>query len=772
MPESSRTLNPVNEVESVHTPGYIQPHGLLLVLAEPDFRIVQISANTQQHLGCRPEQILGLPIGDILESGDLDRLRGCLEGQFEYLNPLDFVVTVADRSQSFQGVFHRSPSQHLILELEPVPPASANASTYFVDFYRLTKTPLQITHSTKTFPELCDAIVVELKRLTGFDRVMLYRFGDDRHGQVIAESREEHLEPFLGLHYPATDIPEAAARLFILNLVRLIPEVGYAPVPIVDLEGVGIPAIDNPAEQQALERAKTIDMSRCGLRGAVGCHCAYLQNMGVQATLTIALVVNHQLWGLIACHHYSPRHVPYMVRTACEFMGQTLALELVAREGQTFLEQKFQTQVLQSRILQALGTDGNHLKVLQTHQDTLMALAQATGFAFYGNETWYSVGQVPPEWYLRELLIWLPDRLDAQGAFVSHSLAQIYSPAQDFAAVASGLLALSITQTRPQYLLWFRPELPQTVTWAGKPTPQTQVHPNGNLHLTPRASFKAWQELVHQQARPWEDWILEATLAVRSHIISLLLRQADELAAFNLELQQSNAQLDTFTYIASHDLREPLRGIHNYATFLLEDYGSTLDAEGVDRLNTLVRLSRRMEDLINGLLRFSRLGRHNLHWSPIDWPEIIHEALDFLQINLQDADFELNIAPDLAPAQGDRSLIAEVIMNLIHNGLKYNDNTHRIIEIGSIPPPADRVPDSEERFSCFYVRDNGIGIRDRHQDSIFRIFKRLHGLNQYGGGTGVGLTIVKKIIEQHEGQIWIESVYGSGTTFYFTLPEP
>lgn len=751
---SLESLDPTYASELVHAPGYIQPHGVLLVLAEENFRIVQVSANTQEYLGRSPQDLLGLPLVEILGMGDLDRLRGCLEGHFEHLNPLDLTLTTTDPPRSLQGVLHRSPANQLILELEPAP-TFLSSQNNFVDFYRLTKAPLQVIQKTHTFQELCDSMVVELQNITGFDRVMLYRFGADRHGQVIAEARRDHLEPMLGLCFPATDIPEPSARLFSLNLVRLIPDVEQQPVPLI--------ALDRTA-------ATEVDMSRCGLRGVMGCHRTYLHNMGARASLVVALMANQRLWGLVSCQHDTPHNLPYMVRTACEFMGQTLALELAAREGQEHLEQKLQVQLTQSQIIRAMGEDSDYLQVLQERRTSLLALAQATGFALYAEETWHTVGQVPPEWQLRALLKWLPDHLDAQGALVTHCLSQLYPPAQDFSHLISGLLALSVTQSRPQYLLWFRPELPQTVNWAGNPRLKKTQQQDGTVVLTPRASFAVWEELVRRQSQPWEAWIVEAVLATRSHLVSLLLRRADELAAFNLELQESNAQLDTFTYIASHDLREPLRGIHNYATFLLEDYGATLDAEGVDRLETLVRLSQRMEALINGLLRFSRLGRHYLQWSPLDWLDVFHQALDLLQLDPQDPQKTITLAADMAPAQGDRSLIIEVLMNLISNGLKYNDREQKQIEIGSVPLPPDRVV-SDLPLSCFYVRDNGIGIRDRHQDAVFRIFKRLHGLNQYGGGTGVGLTIVKKIVEQHGGEIWLESIYGGGTTFYFTLPQ-
>lgn len=232
-----------------------------------------------------------------------------------------------------------------------------------------------------------------------------------------------------------------------------------------------------------------------------------------------------------------------------------------------------------------------------------------------------------------------------------------------------------------------------------------------------------------------------------------------ELRAANVELQQSNRELDDFAYIASHDLKEPLRGIHNYSMFLLEDYADKLDADGKSKLETLMRLTRRMEVLIDSLLQYSRLGRIDLNMEEVDLNEVLAEVLENLDVNFKSEQVEVSIPRPLPRVLGDRVQLGEIFHNLIVNGVKYNDSRPKRIEIGY---EAGRPP-------VFYVRDNGIGIPDKHYDAIFRIFKRLHAREKYGGGTGAGLTIVKKIVERHNGSIRVESTPGEGTTFHFTL---
>jgi signal transduction histidine kinase len=246
---------------------------------------------------------------------------------------------------------------------------------------------------------------------------------------------------------------------------------------------------------------------------------------------------------------------------------------------------------------------------------------------------------------------------------------------------------------------------------------------------------------------------LEARVQERTH----------ELELRNEELRQSNKELDDFAYIASHDLKEPLRGIHNFSNFLLEDYADKLDDEGRSKLETLMRLTRRMETLIDSLLQFSRLGRVDLAVDRVDLNEIVAEILDSLAISLQQEKIEVRVPRRLPSVRSDRVRVGEIFYNLVVNAMKYNDKPEKWIEVGwrenAAGPPV------------FYVRDNGIGIPEKHHDAVFRIFKRLHGRDKFGGGTGAGLTIVKKIVERHHGRIWLESSPDQGTTFYFTLQE-
>jgi light-regulated signal transduction histidine kinase (bacteriophytochrome) len=255
-------------------------------------------------------------------------------------------------------------------------------------------------------------------------------------------------------------------------------------------------------------------------------------------------------------------------------------------------------------------------------------------------------------------------------------------------------------------------------------------------------------------------------------IEKLAQQKAEELVDANTELMHRNEELDAFAYIASHDLKEPLRGAQAYAQFLLDDYDSILPEEGKRKARTLVQLSKRMEELINALSHYAHVGRIELESQSLSLEAIVASAMQMVQLLVVDAGARVRIAQSPLPTvRGNLAMIREIFTNLIANGIKYNDKPTKTIEIGVLGEKQVRSgPGRESRYVVVYIKDNGIGIAPNYQQNVFDIFRRLHSRDQYGGGTGVGLTITKKIIERHGGSIWLESQLGVGTTFFFTLP--
>ncbi|MGA9383246.1 MAG: ATP-binding protein [Phormidium sp.] len=740
--------------EPIHIPGSIQPHGFLLILQEPELKIIQVSENTTEFIGKQPEKLLNTYLENLLKPKQIEAVKKCLESDFENVNPLKLTFKTKSKLVIFDGIIHRFHGV-LFLELEPT---KTKTPPDFFGFYYLVRGTISKLQNASNLSEMCNVIVRELQKITGFDRVMVYQFNQTGSGTVIAEAKREDITPYLGLRYPASDIPKQAKQLYTCNWLRLIPNANYQPVSL-------IPSL-NP-----LTNSPT-DLSLSVLRSVSPIHIQYLNNMGVAASMSISLIKNKKLWGLIACHHQSIKHISYEMRTACEFLGQVVSGELIAKEDNEDLDYKIQLKEILARFIGSIPQNNDLIDGLTQSEADLLALTGAQGVAVCQDKQWILIGQTLEITDLENLLEWIETKIEGN-LFYSDALPQEYPEAERYKQIVSGVIALAISKVHRNYILWFRPEVIQTVNWGGNPNKPVEVTEDDILQLSPRKSFGLWQETVKGKSLAWKPCEIEAVLELRSAIVGIVLRRADELAKINIELERSNNELDAFAYIASHDLKEPLRGIHNYASFLIEDYADVLHEEGISKLETLVRLTQRMEDLIDSLLHFSRLGRIALNWQETDLNDLIKNVIDVLNLSLAMSNVEIRIPRVLPKVKCDRVQMSEVFSNLISNAIKYNDRTEKWIEIGFLDfdnQSRHGAEQSSEAAIAFYVQDNGIGIREYHLENIFRIFKRLHGQKKYGGGTGAGLTIAKKIVERHGGKIWVESNFGEGSTFYFTLP--
>ena len=729
------------EKEPIHIPGSIQPHGVLLALTEPDLMMVQVSKSSQAVLGIDAQALLQQSLTTLLDTSQLATFRRSLDvANLRAVNPIK--MQVADKM--FDGIVHRADGL-LILELEP---AREREQFAFPSFYHAVRASAAILQAATRLEELVQAAADEVRRMTGFDRVMVYRFDEHWNGEVIAEARRDDLSPYLGLHYPASDIPAQARELYRRNWLRLIANADYRPSPLVPTSN---PLTGNP-----------LNLSGSVLRSVSPVHLEYLKNMGVSASMSVSILRNDQLWGLISCHHDTPNYVPYEVREACEFLGQILSLQLATKVDIEDYERKVQVKELQTHIQDSLLGQDDVLDALTRQGALLLKMLDASGIALCFDDRVMTIGETPGEEQCRQLAHWL--RAHEQDVFVTDSLVAHYPESHTYKERASGLLALVLSTVPERSVLWFRPEVLQMVTWGGDPHEVLAQKAQGNLR--PRASFAAWSQSVECTALPWKAFEVEAARELRSILVDCLLRQvevrrAQELASLNDRLTRSNDELDAFTYIVSHDLKEPLRGIHNFASILKEDYATQLDESGVDRINTLTRLASRMDDLIGSLLHYSRVGQIDMAFEETDLNTVVARTLDLLQEHIRQSGIQIRIPRPLPTLVCDRVRVGEIFSNLLTNAMKYNEKKECWIEIGY-----------EEQVGhplVLYVRDNGIGIREKYFDTIFTIFKRLHGRDKFGGGTGAGLTIVKRIVERHGGKIWVASTVGEGTTFYFTL---
>jgi len=745
--------------EPIHVPGAVQPHGALLVLRAGDLAVLQASESTGALFGVPAERLLGEPVSLLLGDEETARLREVLERPDPTAaNPLRFSIDSEQGPAAWDGIVHVAEGG-VVLELEPGADSDPRSVTAL---YAQVRQALARLQSAGTLAELAVACAEETRRITGLDRVMVYRFDPDWNGEVVAEARSEEIEGFMGMRFPASDIPAQARELYRRNWLRLIADSSYRPARIV-------PAM-NP------ETGKSLDLSGSTLRSVSPIHLEYLRNMEVGASMSVSLLRGGELWGLVACHHATPRYVSYDVRTACEFLGQAFSVQLGAIAEIDDRAYELRVSSLGAQLLDRTAADEDDwVRALTEGTPSLADLAAAPGAAVVSGGTCATVGETPSAEEILALAAWLSSR-DAD-LFHTEHLGRDFPAAQAYAGGASGLLAAAVSRGRGDYLLWFRPEVVRTVEWAGNPEkpvraaagppPGAEHHADEVPTLSPRKSFAAWSETVRGRSAPWHPAEVRGAAELRGRIVEIVLRRADQLARLNAELSRSNDELDAFAYIVSHDLKEPLRGIHNFSRMLREDHGAALDDEGREEVETLLRLSARMDGMLDSLLTYSRAGKLELRLVDTDLQALLAEVLDTLRTRLQESGTEMRVPRPLPTVRCDPVRAGSVLQNLISNAVKYNDKPEKWIEVGWLDP------ETEGGTPVLYVRDNGIGIPEKHWDSIFRIFKRLHGRDRFGGGSGAGLTIARKLVERHGGRIWLESAPGEGTTFFFTLePDP
>lgn len=496
------------ERELIHLAGSVQPHGVLLVLRDPDRLILQATANAGTLLGRPARDWLEHPLSTLGPALD-DAVAALVQGaDLSQAQPLQ-ADTPAGR---FEGLLHRSATGVLVLELEPLAPPAGLPPPVMPAPDALQEVLAQAVRRFGDAPglgALADAAVSVVRDLTGYDRVMVYRFDPDGHGQVIAEARDPRIDPLLGHRYPATDIPQRARELYIRQRVRVLVDVHYEPAPLV-------PPLTPP---QGVE----LDMSLCGLRSMSPLHIQYLKNMGVTATLVVSLVLGGRLWGLIAAHHYSPRNLRLPLRAACALLAEVMTTRLAAIENYAHAQVALLVRRLQARLVEATSTEGDWRQALFRHPPSLLQPLEASGAALFHDGELMVAGDVPSTPELRALRDWVEhEAAGRDGPFACNTVAQSHPPLAALAPLASGVLGIRLATDRPDWLLWLRKEQLQSVTWAGDPT--KPMVGNDPLELSPRRSFAAWSEIVRGTALPWSAAELALARAIGHALVDIVVQ--------------------------------------------------------------------------------------------------------------------------------------------------------------------------------------------------------------------------------------------------------
>ena len=728
--------------ELIHIPGSIQPHGSLLVFDRESLLIEQVAGDTMRFLGVEAHRLAGLRLSEALDSETVGQVSALLGAGGAFVapamrlgvgsvggsTPLDMTLHAIDRTG--------------IMELEPsrVVPAGAK------DSIAQLKSLMAAVKFTAGVNACCAAAATTMREATGFDRAMVYRFLPDESGMVVAEDVRDGFESFLGLHYPASDIPKQARELYRRNWLRAIPDINYVPAPL-------FPATNRRTGQP-------IDMSHCDLRSVSPIHVEYLRNMGVCASLSASIICEDKLWGMLVLHHYSPRYVPMDVRVACETFAQILSLHVEAKDLAEMAVMRGRSRRLLDELAGMLDTASDIPGVLVAWD--LLGYAGAAGAAVCSEGKLHLIGKTPSAPDILAIVQWLNGV--NRPIFSTDHLCSVFPPATDFAALASGLLAVGVSRKPRDYVLWFRPEIGSTVRWAGDPTKPVKVDRHG-ARLTPRGSFAEWLEVKRMQSASWSDLDIEAAEALRVVLLEAILKNVElvqreralassRAMAEELErrVEERTSQLRALAAdleaAEERERREIARDLH-------DDLGQTLAAARI-RLAGLCGDKR--DNVRAPALEVDKLlARANSAIRSLAaqlTPDVLHElglsaALDWLGEEIERTfALKVSVVDDGSPktlAPETRSILYRAARELLINVAKHAQTDAAVVECTVV-----------EGLVIVSVADSGVG------------YDAAKGL--LGPVRGLGLIGMRERLSLIGGTFEVRSIPGKGTTIVISAP--
>jgi chemotaxis family two-component system sensor kinase Cph1 len=691
------------EDEPIHIPAAIQPHGALIAFDRQGL-VLSASENSAAMLGLKltpdqPLQQVGLPRGvrEMLEHG--------LRSDEPWMNVLEasFCGAIFDViAHAHKGI--------LYLEFERRDAALTQLSLGAHTIYRLAS---QLQHQ-QDIQLMLEGLVVSIRDFTGYDRVMAYRFKPDLSGEVVAEARRGDLVSYVGQHYPASDIPAQARRLFIENPTRLIADIAYQPVRLLP---------------SACPDGTPFDLSHSHLRSVSPIHCEYLTNMGVRASMSISIVIGDRLWGMFACHHMAPKGLPYPVRLAFQVLSQVCSAVVARLEAQIAAEQVRKATYLQLQLA----------KQARDSDDLIAALTKGPA----------TVGQL---FDCSAVVVMLGGRIDAGENpelvdFARHIVASLEAdPELDLyhtdrcdesftdsrGTTFCGVLAIRFHRQESGWLLWLRQSQAQTITWAGKPDKIEHVGPSGS-RLTPRGSFEAWEEVVRDSVCAWSASELAIAEKLRGELVEICLNRAAEIDHMRQRL----------IAMLGHDLRNPLQSISMAASMM-----SSSDTRSAELRKHITYSSGRMERLINQILEMSRLQAGlglPMRMQEADLSALVADSVKEVLMAFPGMLLDSDIEADLRAAI-DPDRYAQVVSNLLSNA-QHHGRQGRRVQL--------RLRREGQSIELM-VRNEAEPVALDDLAQLFKPFKNASGSLRNKGGLGIGLYISQAIVQAHQGSIEVE----------------
>lgn len=770
--------------EPIHLIGQLQPHGGLLAFsANAPHQVLQASCNIGEFTGAACQDVLNRPLADLFDPPSLSQIHALIDalpGQSTITGTLNSKVNGTNLAL-ITHLYQTDGTYVLEMERDQGDRQEARLAELLLQTQQ-TMLRTDAYFETGRYFEL----LVELVRaLTGYDSVMVYRFDPDWNGEVIAQSQCDNAPSYLGMHFPASDIPVQARRLYTTNLVRVIADVNASPVPIAP-------------DRNALT-GQPLDLTYSALRSLSPIHIEYLRNIGVHASMVISLMQDGRLWGLIACHHLSPKPASMGLREAAIFISHLISTRLSTLEA---IEQRSLTdranQII-GNLLKALPLSSVN-EILVALMPELQKLLSANGMIIRIEGETHTCGETPPQDQIEVLYQWLAQNPKTE-IFSSDYLGKACPQLAGCADTMAGILATPPTPDMRNSIIWVRKEKLRTINWAGKYEEGFVQNAAGNYRLTPRKSFELWSEAWSGRSDPWtpveigvstmlalavpeslaKKRSLEEALRLqqktenelrmhRDHLETLVRDRTLALSIAKEAAESANRAKTVFLSTVSHELRTPMNGVMGLTSLATR---RTEDPKLLDYLGKIEDSSKRLLSIINHMIDISDLESEKLTLTPVEFvlDEIIEESRHLVaeaaarkNLNLR---FEMPPDSEHCRLLGDRDRLEQILLVLLENAIKFTT-------AGSVTTRVELIPDPTGLAQLtIEVQDTGIGIPKESRARLFSAFEQGdNSSTRRFGGAGLGLVICKRLIKMMDGEIGVDSHEGLGSTFWIRLRLP
>ncbi|SMC43372.1 ATP-binding protein [Moheibacter sediminis] len=719
--------------EQIHIPSHIQSYGYLIGL--DSHKTIQFYSENILEIFDVDEEILGKQFEDysnlfqkILKSYSYKNVDA---NPKETTKDLDKII-LKDKEYhltvyKFKGLIY--------IELEEYTKKQISRNTIYRGIKEI--------QAAKTEDEIWVALVHNICKITNYDRVMIYKFMNDGSGKVIAEQKHDHMESYMHLYYPESDIPKQARALYLLNYKRIFSDVHSKPVPVKS-------------------NLKEIDLTYSTVRAMSPIHAVYIKNSGASSSFSTSIIVDNKLWGLVTCHNTEAKHIDLFNRIQAEICTVMAANAYSSIKSQMIMENEALFTLKSIQLKNRLYQYDNLKESLFQNLNTVLEISHADGFAVAFEDEIEAAGETPSHEVIQNVVKWARKHLTTS-FYTNHAFAlKYYDEIPGLNLLCSGVAISFLGKERSKMLIWFRKEFREHIDWAGNPEKKEvnvlDFYDQKKKVISPRTSFMVFSEEIQGKSKYWSKKDILEIRKIHDTILETVQYQFEKVSLLNKELSQVNEELDSFSHTLSHDLATPLTVIKLNVQMLGKN--KTDEAEK-SKIDYILNEIDNMSTMMSNVLQLSRMKHSEYQLQKINPRGFIEKICEDSKLSYNSfTDIYIGPTPEI---MGENTLLYQLFQNLITNAVKYSSQQEN--------PKVEIRGKENGQWVVYEITDNGIGIPEQERENVFKLFKRFDNAKSFVG-SGVGLSIAQSVMKKLSGKLTFESQENVGTTFILKFQKP